>query len=44
MFKFLYNKFWYPVFGRILYKFVFLIEGNNKNKKISQTNTKKLKN
>ena len=43
MFKFLYNKFWYPVFGRILYKFVFLIEGNN-NKKISQTNTKKLKN
>ena len=44
MFKFLYNKFWYPVFGRILYKFVFLIEGNNHNKKISHTNTKKLKN
>ena len=44
MFKFLYDKFWYPVLGKILYKFVFLIEGNNNNKKISQTNTKKLKN
>ena len=44
MFKFLYNKFWYPVFGRILYKFVFLIEGSNNNKKISHTNTKNLKN
>ena len=44
MFKFLYNKFWYPVFGRILYKFVFLIEGNNSNKKMSHTKTKKLKN
>ena len=44
MFKFLYNKFWYPVFGRILSKFVFLIEGNNNNKKISHNNTKKLKN
>ena len=33
MFKFLYNNFWYPVFGKILYKFVFLIEGKNKNNK-----------
>ena len=34
MLKFFYDKFWYPVFGRILSKFVFLIEGkNNKNKK-----------
>jgi len=32
MFKFLYNKFWYPVFGRILSKFVFLIEGPSKEK------------
>ena len=43
MLKFLYNNFWYPVFGKILYKFVYLIEGNNNNKKISHTNTKKLK-
>ena len=33
MFKFLYDNFWYPVFGRILSKFVFLIEGDKKNKK-----------
>jgi len=29
MFKFFYNNFWYPVFGKILSKFVFLIEGKN---------------
>ena len=40
MFKFLYNNFWYPVFGRILSKFVFLIEGSN-NKKIKSKNSKK---
>tara|TARA_B100000212_G_scaffold330418_1_gene296643 strand:- start:140 stop:274 length:135 start_codon:yes stop_codon:yes gene_type:complete len=35
MFKLLYEKFWYPVFGKILYKFVFLIEGKkNSNKKV----------
>ena len=28
--KFFYEKFWVPVFGHILSKFVFLIEGNNK--------------
>jgi len=33
MFKFFYNNFWYPVFGKILNKFVFLIEGKNKNNK-----------
>ena len=33
MLKFFYNKFWYPVFGKILSKFVFLIEGENKNKR-----------
>ena len=34
MFKFLYNNFWYPVLGKILSKFVFLIEGKkNINKK-----------
>jgi len=34
--KFFYEKFWVPVFGFILSKFVFLIEGKNhksKNKK-----------
>tara|TARA_Y100000994_G_scaffold199611_1_gene169882 strand:- start:197 stop:313 length:117 start_codon:yes stop_codon:yes gene_type:complete len=36
--KFLYDKVWVPIFGYILSKFVFLIEGNkqdakNKNKK-----------
>ena len=35
MLKFFYNNFWYPVFGKILSKFVFIIEGNNiKNKKL----------
>ena len=29
MLKILYDKFWYPFFGKILSKFVFLIEGNN---------------
>ena len=29
MFKFFYDNFWYPFFGKILSKFVFLIEGNN---------------
>ena len=34
--KYFYEKFWVPVFGFILSKFVFLIEGNkqeSKNKK-----------
>ena len=34
--KFFYDKFWVPVFGYILSKFVFLIEGkkqDSKNKK-----------
>ncbi len=34
--KFFYEKFWVPVFGHILSKFVFLIEGkkqDSKNKK-----------
>ena len=34
--KFFYEKFWVPVFGHILSKFVFLIEGKkqeSKNKK-----------
>jgi len=29
--KFFYEKFWVPVFGFILSKFVFLIEGKNKD-------------
>ncbi len=40
MLKFLYDNFWYPVFGRILSKFVFLIEGNNDKNKISTDKTK----
>ena len=33
MLKFFYDKFWYPVFGKVLSKFVFLIEGKNTNKR-----------
>ncbi len=29
--KFLYENFWVPFFGKILGKFVHLIEGENKN-------------
>ena len=35
MLKFFYDKFWYPFFGKILSKFVFLIEGDNNIKKKS---------
>ena len=31
--KFLYDKIWVPVFGYILSKFVFLIEGKKKDSK-----------
>ena len=31
--KFFYEKFWVPVFGYLLSKFVFLIEGKNKDSK-----------
>jgi len=44
MLKFLYNNFWYPVFGKILYKFVYLIEGDNNNKKKSKVKSKEVKN
>ena len=37
MLKFFYNNFWYPVFGKILSKFVFLIEGNTKKKSIDKS-------
>ena len=37
MFKYFYDNFWYPVLGKILSKFVFLIEGNNK-KNIDKSN------
>jgi len=41
MLKFFYNKFWYPVFGKILSKFVFLIEGKNKNvQNLKENNSK----
>ena len=43
MFKFFYNNFWYPVFGRILSKFVFLIEGENISNKKSIDKSKKTK-
>ena len=32
--KFFYEKFWVPVFGYILSKFVFLIEGKEQNYKL----------
>ncbi len=32
MLKFFYEKFWYPVLGNILSKFVFFIEGKNNRK------------
>tara|TARA_B100000575_G_C22477289_1_gene316783 strand:- start:109 stop:243 length:135 start_codon:yes stop_codon:yes gene_type:complete len=44
MFKFLYNNFWYPFFGGILSKFVFLIEGNNNKNKKSIEKSQKIKN
>ena len=44
MLKFLYDNFWYPVFGKILYKFVYLIEGDNNNKKKSNVKSKEIKN
>ena len=31
--KFLYEKIWVPIFGNILSKFVFLIEGKNQDSK-----------
>ena len=43
MFKSFYNNFWYPVFGKILSKFVFLIEGKNINVKRSTDKSKKIK-
>ena len=44
MFKYLYNNFWYPFFGKILDKFVFLIEGKNKQNKKPTNNPKRIKN
>ena len=43
MLKFFYDKFWYPVFGRILSKFVFLIEGEKINNKKSIDKSKKIR-
>ncbi len=36
--KFFYEKFWVPVFGYILSKFVFLIEGNKQDLKKKKKN------
>ena len=44
MFKFFYNNFWYPILGKILSKFVFLIEGKKNNYKKSIDKSQKLKN
>ncbi len=41
MFKFLYDNFWYPFFGKILSKFVFLIEGKKNNNERSKDMSKK---
>ena len=45
MLKFFYDKFWYPVFGKILSKFIFLIEGKNNihNNKRNIDKSKKIK-
>tara|TARA_B100000963_G_C22360156_1_gene551214 strand:+ start:317 stop:454 length:138 start_codon:yes stop_codon:yes gene_type:complete len=43
MLKFFYEKFWYPVFGKILYKFVFLIEGKNIKNESNLENSQKNK-
>ena len=43
MLKFFYNNVWYPVFGKILSKLVFLIEGNNINKKKAIDKSQKIK-
>ncbi len=44
MLKFFYDNFWYPFFGKILSKFVFLIEGKSQNKKKSIYKSQKIKN
>ena len=43
MLKFLYNNFWYPILGKILYKFVYLIEGKNINKKKTSDKSQRIK-
>ena len=42
MLKFFYEKFWYPFFGQILSKFIFIIEGND-HKRLEQNKFKKTK-
>ena len=44
MLKFFYDNFWYPVLGKILSKFVFLIEGKNKKIKTSIDKSHEIKN
>ena len=44
MFKFFYDNFWYPVLGKILSKFVFLIEGKNNDNKKYINKSKKIEN
>jgi len=41
--KFFYEKFWVPVFGYILSKFVFLIEGKKQDSKNKKKIQKKIK-
>ena len=43
MIKIFYEKFWYPVLGNILSKFVFLIEGSE-NKNLKKSANKKKRN
>tara|TARA_Y100001978_G_scaffold56349_1_gene50660 strand:+ start:483 stop:620 length:138 start_codon:yes stop_codon:yes gene_type:complete len=43
MFKFFYDNFWYPVFGKILSKFVFLIEGKKVDNKKPIDKSQKIK-
>ena len=40
--KFLYDNFWLPFFGKILTKFVFLIEGKSVNSNIDEDSVNKI--
>ena len=43
MLKFFYNKFWYPVMGKLLLRFVHVIEGKDKKDLHNKENKDRLK-
>ena len=43
MLKFFYNKFWYPILGKILLRFVHLIEGKDKKDLFTKETKDRLK-